>query len=128
MVLSNPKLAALITRHIGDRWISDLEHELARIEPLADDAGFRASGRRSRRTTRLHSPASSKIAPTSASIPQSLFDIQVKRLHEYKRQHLNVLYLITLYSRLKHSRGDAHHAANRRSSAARRRPATGWPS
>src|SRR6188472_3547539 len=40
MVLSNPRLAALITRHIGNRWVSDLEHELARIEPLANDSGF----------------------------------------------------------------------------------------
>ena len=51
------------------------------------------------------SPLSSRIAPASTVDPESLFDIQVKRLHEYKRQHLNVLYLVTLYNRLKRTRG-----------------------
>ena len=56
LVLSNPGLSALITKHIGDRWIGDLEEELARIEPLADDRGFRHSGNTSRPTTSERSP------------------------------------------------------------------------
>jgi glycogen phosphorylase len=107
MVLSNPKLAALITRHIGDRWVSDLEHELARIEPLANDTGFQREWQAVKAENKVELASLIKDRTDISVDPQSLFDIQVKRLHEYKRQHLNVLYLITLYARLKHSRGDA---------------------
>ncbi len=107
MVLSNPKLAALITRHIGDRWVSDLEHELARIEPLANDTGFQREWQAVKAENKVALAGLIKDRTDVSVDPQSLFDIQVKRLHEYKRQHLNVLYLITLYARLKHSRGDA---------------------
>ncbi len=107
MVLSNPRLAALITRNIGDRWISDLEHELNRIEPLADDTGFQREWQAVKAENKVDLAALIKDRTGIKVDPQSLFDIQVKRLHEYKRQHLNVLYLITLYSRLTHSRGDA---------------------
>ena len=107
MVLSNPKLAALITRHIGDRWVSDLEHELARIEPLANDSGFQREWQAVKAENKVELAGLIKDRTDVSVDPQSLFDIQVKRLHEYKRQHLNVLYLITLYARLKHNRGDA---------------------
>ena len=101
IVLSNPTLSALITRHIGDRWIADLEDELQRLEPLAADSGFQQEWQAVKADNkRAPGRASSRSAPASWSIPQSLFDIQVKRLHEYKRQHLNVLYLVTLYNRL----------------------------
>jgi starch phosphorylase len=106
MVLSNPRLAALITRHIGDRWISDLEHELARIEPLADDTGFQREWQAVKAENKADLAALIKDRTGVSVDPSSLFDIQVKRLHEYKRQHLNVLYLVTLYARLIHSRGD----------------------
>ena len=107
MVVSNPKLATLITRHIGDRWISDLEHQLAGLEPLANDTGFQREWQAVKAENKVD--LANLITDRTGVIvdPQSLFDIQVKRLHEYKRQHLNVLYLVTLYSRLKHSRGDA---------------------
>ena len=96
MVLSNPQLSALITSRIGDRWISNLEDELERLEPFADDRGFpERVARGEGATTRSLWPRSSRNAPVSSVDPASLFDIQVKRLHEYKRQHLNVLYLIT---------------------------------
>jgi starch phosphorylase len=103
MVLSNPKLAALITRHIGDRWIADLEHELAHIEPLAGDTGFHREWQAVKAENKVDLAAVIKDRTGVSVDPQSLFDIQVKRLHEYKRQHLNVLYVITLYSRLKRS-------------------------
>jgi glycogen phosphorylase len=106
IVVSNPKLAALITRHIGDRWVSDLEHELARLEPLADDTGFQREWQAVKAENKVDLANLIKERTDVIVDPQSLFDIQVKRLHEYKRQHLNVLYLVTLYSRLKHSRGD----------------------
>ena len=101
LVLSNPQLSRLITSRIGDRWMSCLEAELQRLEPLATDSGFQNEW--------LTVKADNKVAlagfikeRTDISVdPSSLFDIQVKRLHEYKRQHLNVLYLITMYNRLK---------------------------
>ncbi|HEY7189521.1 MAG TPA: glycogen/starch/alpha-glucan phosphorylase [Vicinamibacterales bacterium] len=101
IVLSNPKLSALITKHIGDGWISGLERELERIEPLANDRGFQKDWQ-GVKTTNKQALADVIKDRTGISVdPQSLFDVQVKRLHEYKRQHLNVLYLVTLFNRLK---------------------------
>jgi starch phosphorylase len=100
MALSNPALSAVITRRIGSRWVADLEHELRRIEPFAGDPGFQAEWRDAKAANK-HDLAGIIRARTGVLVdPQSLFDVQVKRLHEYKRQHLNVLYLVTLYARL----------------------------
>jgi len=101
IALSNPRLSALITRHIGDRWIGDLEHELQRIEPLADDDGFRQEWQRVKSGNKCELAALIKESTGVMVDPESLFDVQVKRLHEYKRQHLNALYLVTLYNRLR---------------------------
>jgi starch phosphorylase len=101
IVLSNPRLTALITRHIGDRWISDLEEELQRIEPLAADIGFQTEWQAVKAGNKRALAAVIKERTGITVDPESLFDVQVKRLHEYKRQHLNVLHLITLYNRLK---------------------------
>jgi starch phosphorylase len=100
IVLSNPRLTALITRHIGDRWVADLEHELVRLEPLAEDAAFRRDWQAVKAENKRSLAALIKDRTGIVVNPDSLFDIQVKRLHEYKRQHLNVLYLVTLYNRL----------------------------
>jgi starch phosphorylase len=105
IVLSNPKLSALITSRIGDRWIASLEDELQRLEPLAGDNGFHAEWQAVKADNK-QTLARFISGRTGVTVdPQSLFDIQVKRLHEYKRQHLNALYVITLYNRLK--RGEA---------------------
>jgi glycogen phosphorylase len=101
ILVSNPPLAGLITRSIGDRWISDLEHELGRLESFVDDAAFQAEWQsiqsaNKRTLARLVHERTGIIVD-----PSSLFDVQVKRFHEYKRQHLNVLYVITMYRRLK---------------------------
>jgi len=101
MVLSNPKLSALITSRIGDRWVSNLEDELRRLEPLANDSSFQAEWQAVKADNK-HALAAFIGERTGITVdPRSLFDIQVKRLHEYKRQHLNVLYVITLFNRLK---------------------------
>jgi starch phosphorylase len=102
LVLGNPRLSALITRHIGNRWIADLEHELARIEPQADDAAFRQEWADIKAANKRDLAAVIADRTGVTVNPETLFDIQVKRLHEYKRQHLNVLYLVTLYNRLRH--------------------------
>jgi starch phosphorylase len=107
MVLSNPRLSALITRHIGERWVADLEGELARIEPLAEVAGFRNEWQAIKADNKSGLAGLIKERTGITVDPQSLFDVQVKRLHEYKRQHLNVLYLVTLYNRLTRNPGAA---------------------
>jgi starch phosphorylase len=111
MVLSNPGLSALLTRHIGDRWIAGLEDELARIEPLANDSAFQLEWQEVKAANKR--VLASLIEERTGTVvnPESLFDVQVKRLHEYKRQHLNVLYLVTLYNRM--IRGDAAPATPR---------------
>jgi starch phosphorylase len=101
IVLSNPKLAALITSRIGDRWIASLEDELPRLEPLADDHGFQAEWQAVKADNKQALAGFIRERTGITVSPHSLFDIQVKRLHEYKRQHLNVLYVITLYNRLR---------------------------
>ena len=106
IALSNPKLAALLTRTIGDGWISDLESELVRLEPFAADAGFQADWRAVKAANKERLAALIRQRTGIVVDPQSLFDVQVKRLHEYKRQHLNVLYLITAYNRIARGGGD----------------------
>ncbi len=100
LLLSNPKLAGLITRHLGDSWVKNLD-ELRKLEPLAGDPEFR----REWREIKQHNKSElAKLIQQRTGVvvrPDSLFDIQVKRLHEYKRQHLNVLHIISLYNLLK---------------------------
>jgi glycogen phosphorylase len=100
MALSNPKLSALISRHIGDTWIADLEQEIGRIEPLAADPAFQREWRDVKADNKRALAAMIQDRTGTVVNAESLFDVQVKRLHEYKRQHLNVLYLVTLYNRL----------------------------
>jgi len=104
MVVANPGLSALLQRTIGEDWPRDLS-ELRRIEPLAEDAGFRHEWREVKLANK-RLLAQDILARTGIRVdPESLFDIQAKRLHEYKRQHLNLLHVATLYNRLKHDPG-----------------------
>ncbi len=100
MALSNPRLAALISDAIGADWVTDLD-QLMRLEPLADDVGFRESWREVKRANKAEFAAFVRQRAGVAVDPESLFDVQVKRIHEYKRQHLNILNVITQYVRLK---------------------------
>lgn len=101
VALSNPGLTGLLTRTIGDRWIKHFEDEIRKIEPFADDSAFRAEWEVIKRNNKSALAALIKERTGVAADPDSLFDIQVKRIHEYKRQHLNVLHIITLYNRIK---------------------------
>jgi starch phosphorylase len=101
MVLCNPKLAELITSKIGDRWISHTEENLRELEGYAEDEEFRRSWEEVKRQNKRNLASILRERTGVFVDPDSLFDIQVKRLHEYKRQHLNVLHVITLYNRLK---------------------------
>src|SRR5207247_94117 len=100
LVLSNPTLAELITVNIGTRWVNHLD-ELRQLEPLAEDHGFRQDWRKIKRQNKCALADLIRRQTGIAVNPDTLFDIQVKRLHEYKRQHLNVLHIITLYNRLR---------------------------
>ena len=100
LMLANPGLTRLLTGKIGEAWTRNLD-ELRSIEKFAGDAGFREDWR----NVKLENKRSlAKMILERVGIrvdPESMFDIQVKRLHEYKRQHLNVLHIVTLYNRLK---------------------------
>src|SRR6516165_2243392 len=97
ITLSNPKLSALITRHIGASWIANLEDVLQRLEPLAVDIDFQKEWQVIKADNKRVLAGLIKERTGVIVEPRSLFDIQVKRLHEYKRQHLNVLYVVTLF-------------------------------
>jgi starch phosphorylase len=100
MVLSNPKLSDLISEHIGDGWIKDLA-QLKSLEPLAENAEFRARWRAIKQHNK-RGFAALAVQRTGVVIdPNSLFDILVKRIHEYKRQHLQVLHIVSLYHGIK---------------------------
>jgi len=98
LVLSNPGLAELITSRIGDRWIKRLE-DLRMLEPLTEDPAFRRQWREVKQRNKAVL-AELVRAKTGVAIDcDTLFDVQVKRLHEYKRQLLNLLHVVTLYQR-----------------------------
>jgi len=100
IVLANPRLTKLVSGHIGDGWIKHLD-ELRKLEPLADDANFRAGWREIKRANKRDLADVIRKRCGVAVDPSSMFDIQVKRIHEYKRQHLSGLHIIALYHRLK---------------------------
>jgi glycogen phosphorylase len=99
--LANPRLSGLITARLGDsRWLTDLER-LAELEAFADDAEFRAQWREVKRQNKLDLAFHAAAATGVTVDPGSLFDVMAKRLHEYKRQLLKLLHVVTLYNRIK---------------------------
>ncbi|MFH1708714.1 MAG: glycogen/starch/alpha-glucan phosphorylase [Planctomycetota bacterium] len=104
MVVANPGLTKLISEHIGEDWIRDLD-QLRRLEPLAGRASFQKAWREVKRANKAALAWLIRERTGMTVDPDTLFDIQVKRIHEYKRQHLNILHAIVLYQRLKRDPG-----------------------
>jgi starch phosphorylase len=103
---SNPRLARLLTERLGSAWENDLE-EIERLRWAADDPGFRALFRDIKRANKV-ALAEEVDRRTGIDVSvDSLFDVQVKRIHEYKRQLLNILYVITRYNRIKAAPGES---------------------
>jgi starch phosphorylase len=100
LLLSNPRLSALVTDAIGDGWVTDLD-QLGKLAPLADDASFLASLRETNRRAKEDFAAWLRRDSGVVVDPESIFDCQVKRIHEYKRQLLNVLRIVVLYRQLR---------------------------
>jgi starch phosphorylase len=99
--LANPRLSGLITARLGDqRWLTDLER-LRELEAFADDEEFRAQWREVKRQNKLDLAFHALDSTGITMDPASLFDVMVKRLHEYKRQLLKLLHIVTLYNRIK---------------------------
>jgi glycogen phosphorylase len=102
--LANPALAQAISDAIGDGWVTDLD-ALRELHPLAEDKSFRRDFRRAKREAKrqfaewLHATSGERVDP------DSIFDCQIKRIHEYKRQLLNALRIIVLYNRVRQDPG-----------------------
>ena len=96
----NPLQAEWITKHIGDGWITDLS-QIEKLLPLADDPAAREEYRQIKRANKLRLAAYIREHNGIEVDPDSIFDVQVKRLHEYKRQLLNILHIMHLYNYLK---------------------------
>jgi len=110
VALANRPLTSLITERIGDQWLFDL-HQLRTLERFADDEAFHEQWRGVKLAAKQNLTRYLKERTGVDVNPESLFDMQVKRIHEYKRQHLNALYILGLYLRLK--RDPAAYAAPR---------------
>ena len=100
LLLCNPSLARTITGAIGNRWMSDLSH-LRKLEPLAADSSFQETFCRSKRDAKAQFADWLKAASGQIVDPDTIFDCQIKRIHEYKRQLLNALRVVVLYNRLR---------------------------
>jgi len=100
---ANPGLSKLITSRLGDCWLKDLSC-LAQLRPLAEDAEFRTAFRAVKRECKRHLAESIEARTRVTVDPDSLFDVQAKRIHEYKRQLLNLLHVITRYNRIRAGR------------------------
>jgi starch phosphorylase len=99
MQLANPRLSELITSTIGNGWLNDLE-QLRNLEPYADDPNFRQAWREVKHQNKIALAGFIQQRVGVEVNPNSLFDVMAKRLHEYKRQLLKILHIITLYNRL----------------------------
>ena len=99
---ANPGLAALVTEQLGEHWAKNLD-QLTQLAPLADDSAFRERFQVVKRDNKIRL---AKLINTQLGVDvnvDSMFDIHIKRIHEYKRQLLNVLHVITLYNRIRHT-------------------------
>jgi starch phosphorylase len=104
---ANPGLSALVSEVLGDSWVTGLER-LAELAPLAEDAAFRA---RFRAVKQANKARLAELIAQHTGLQvrtDALFDVQVKRIHEYKRQLLNLLHVIVLYNRLRLDPEDGH--------------------
>ena len=107
MKLANPRLSDLLSRHLGNDWLRHLDG-LRRLESVADDAEFQAAWRQAKQGNKGDLAVLLRQRTGQVVNPASLFDVQVKRFHEYKRQHLNILHVIALYLRLKNGGEPVH--------------------
>jgi len=104
LLLANPALARTITDAIGDGWITDLS-QLSKLKPLAEDKSFRSSFCAAIRETKSRFADWLKSTFGETVDPDTIFDCQVKRIHEYKRQLLNALRIVVLYNRMRENPG-----------------------
>jgi starch phosphorylase len=100
LLLSNPSLAKIITDAIGDKWITDL-NQLRHLEPLANDKAFRNGFHNAKRKAKIQFSNWLKSTSGVSVDPATIFDSQIKRIHEYKRQLLNALRIVIVYNRLR---------------------------
>jgi starch phosphorylase len=100
LLMANPALSRLITEVIGDGWVTDLS-QLRQLMPLADDADFRGRLLRAKQDAKERFSAWLKESTGRTVNPRTIFDSQIKRIHEYKRQLLNALHIVVLYNRLR---------------------------
>jgi len=100
LLLANRALASTISEAIGDEWITHLD-QLKQLKTLADDQGFRGAIRKAKREAKIQFAGWLKEITMQAVDPDSIFDSQVKRIHEYKRQLLNALRIVVLYNRIR---------------------------
>ena len=101
----NPGLAELIDSRIGDEWVTELD-QLEKLRPLANDSGFQKQWHEVKQANKVRLAANIKFKTGIVVDPAMLFDVQVKRIHEYKRQLLNVLHAVHLYDRIQRGEGD----------------------
>ncbi len=100
VLVANPALAEVVTDAIGDGWISDFSR-IAQLKPLAEDPAFREAFRGAKHRAKLRFIDWLRVTTGQTVDPESIFDSQIKRIHEYKRQLLNALHIIMLYNRLR---------------------------
>jgi glycogen phosphorylase len=100
--LCNPVLAGVITDAIGDGWITDLG-ELRKLKSFAGDSGFRDDFMKAKRNAKWQFCERYRHSTGQTLDPNTIFDCQIKRIHEYKRQLLNALRIVVLYNRLRHN-------------------------
>ena len=104
LLLANPALSRAITEAIGNGWVTDLG-QLRKLKPLANDTVFGDAFRRASRDAKSHFADWLKTSSGQTVDPDTMFDCQIKRIHEYKRQLLNALRIIVLYNRLRENPG-----------------------
>jgi starch phosphorylase len=104
LLLANPELSGAITEAIGSGWVTDLD-QLQKLKPFANDAAFHEAFFKAKRDAKSRFADWLKSSCGETVDPDSIFDCQIKRIHEYKRQLLNALRIIVLYNRLRDNPG-----------------------
>ncbi|HMB72350.1 MAG TPA: glycogen/starch/alpha-glucan phosphorylase [Gammaproteobacteria bacterium] len=105
IALANPRLAELMTEALGDGWLRDLD-QLRGLEAFAEDAAFRDRWRAVKQANKHDMMTRMRRHSAGLVDPLSVFDVLVKRIHEYKRQHLSILFVIAQYLRMKNGLAD----------------------